>query len=257
MLLSIAMIERGLVMNILYPAVSVAFVYVLMVVLYYGIEKKSKQWVTSIFGKYVSPAVVDEILETTTKDEVRLGGTKKTITALFADIRGFTALSEKMKPEEVIDMLNHYFGDMTDKVFRHGGTLDKYMGDCLMAFFNAPLEQKDHTIEALRAALEMQASAKELAKKEGMPAVKYGIGVNTGPAVVGNMGSEKRLDYTIIGDAVNLASRLCSKADGDKVLIAEGTYMLVKDRIRAKKLRKMEFKGKAKPIMVYEVLEVL
>ncbi|MEE9406212.1 MAG: adenylate/guanylate cyclase domain-containing protein [Candidatus Aenigmarchaeota archaeon] len=255
-LLSIAMIEQGLVMNILYPAVSVASVFVVIIILYYGIEKKNKEWVTSIFGKYVSPAVVDEILETTTKDEVRLGGTKRTITALFADIRGFTALSEKMTPEQVIDMLNHYFGDMTEKVFSHGGTLDKYMGDCLMAFFNAPLKQKDHTIKALKAALEMQASAKELAKKEGMPAVKYGIGVNTGPAVVGNMGSEKRLDYTIIGDAVNLASRLCSKAEGDKVIIAEGTYRLVKDRVKVKKVGKMGFKGKAKPIMVYEVLEV-
>ncbi len=256
-LLSIAMIEQGIVMNVLYPVMSVISVYMIIIILYYGIEKRNRQWVQNIFGKYVSPAVVDEILETTTKDQVRLGGTKREITALFADIRGFTALSEKLTPEEVIDMLNHYFGDMTDKVFKYGGTLDKYMGDCLMAFFNAPLKQEDHILNAIRAALEMQASAKELARKEGMPAVKYGIGVNTGPAVVGNMGSERRLDYTIIGDAVNLASRLCSKAEGDKVLIAEGTYRMVKDRVKVKKLGKMEFKGKARPIMVYEVLKVL
>lgn len=256
-LLSFWAFSSGVIMNLVHTVSSVILVYILVVVLFYVTEKSQRQWVTNIFGKYVSRHVASEILNTTTKDEVKLGGARREVTALFADIRGFTALSEKMEPEEVVDMLNHYMAAMADVIFKYDGTLDKFMGDCIMAFFNAPLDQPDHTLRAVRAALEMQEAAEKVSKKEGMPLARYGIGINTGPAVVGNMGSESRLEYTVLGDSINLASRMCSQAEAGQVVIPESTYKLVKGKVKARKLREVRVKGKEKPITVYQVLKVL
>ncbi|MBI2583810.1 MAG: adenylate/guanylate cyclase domain-containing protein, partial [Candidatus Aenigmarchaeota archaeon] len=241
----------GTVMNIFYPLLSLAATYVFGTASLYVFESRQRKLVTGIFGKYVSKGVAEHILKS---GDVSLKGEKRTITTLFADIRGFTSLSEKLQPEEVVAMLNHYFDAMTKIIFKHGGTLDKFIGDCIMAEWNVPLEQENHPLLALKAAIEMQGAVKKLAKEGKYPAVKYGIGINTGPAIIGNMGSVERVDYTAIGDSVNLASRLCGAAEGGQIIISEAAYEKVKDKIKARRLKPIKVKGKEKAVTVYEVL---
>jgi len=239
--------DKGIIMNLLYPASSVILTYFAILGVYYTTEAKEKKWLSSVFGKYVSSQVAKEIMEKGA-DALKLKGHKKTVTILFADIRGFTAMSEKLPPEKVVSFLNKYLSKMTNIIFQHGGTLDKYVGDEIMATYNVPLDQKDHALAAVKTAMQMQKTIKKMGK------LHYGIGINTGKAIVGNIGSEKRLDYTVIGDSVNLASRLCSACPKDYIFISESTYSLVKDKIKTKPAGKIKVKGKAKPIAVYEVL---
>ncbi len=249
LIITIFAFKKGLIMNIIYPPINVIFIYTGIAVMNYLTEEKSKKRVMSVFGKYVSENVAKEILS---KEKIELKGIKRQITTLFADIRGFTALSEKLPPEKVVKMLNLYLGKMTEAVFEYNGTLDKYMGDAIMAIFGAPLKQKNHALNAIKAALEMQKIATSLKQN-----VKFGIGINSGYAVIGNIGSEKRMEYTAIGDSVNTAARLCSIAKGGQVLISEDTYKLVKKNVNVKKLGKVKVKGKKKAIVIYEVKRVL
>jgi len=246
-LISLFVFDSGIVMNILYPSASIILTFVFITVLYYMTEAREKKWVFELFGKYVSPNVADELMKKG-KEAVHLKGTRKTVTILFADMRGFTAMSEKISPRQVVSILNRYLSRMTDIVFKYNGTLDKYVGDEIMATYNVPLDLKDHALMAVKTAIEMQRESKKLMK------VKYGIGINTGPVIVGNIGSKKRLDYTVIGDAVNLAARLCGKCEGDQILISEETYHLVKDKIKTRFIGEVQIKGKAKLIRVYEVV---
>lgn len=241
--------DAGGVYNLLYPALSVIATYFAVIGTYYIAEAREHKWIRSVFSKYVSDNVAKEIMEMGA-DALKLKGSKKTVTVLFADVRGFTSMSEKLPPEKVVAILNKYLSKMTDVVFKNNGTLDKYVGDEVMATYNVPLDQKDHALNAVKTGLEMQQVSKSLGN------LKYGIGINTGPAIVGNIGSERRLDYTVIGDSVNLGARLCSKAEGDKVLISESTYQLVKDRVKVKPLGEITVKGKEKPIKVYSVLSL-
>ena len=246
--------NRGIILNIIYPVFSMLSAYGSTILYNYAIEKRERKKVTETFGKYMSKEVVEEVLKA---EKIELKGVEKEITILFADIRGFTALSEKLSPKEVVSMLNHYLGGMTEAVLKNKGTLDKYIGDCIMAVFNSPLRQDDHTIRAVRTALDMQKAVERISKKKEVPKVRCGIGINTGQAVVGNIGSEKRIDYTAIGDSVNLASRLCSVAKANQVIISEETYERIKDNIRAEKLGKVKLKGKEKEVVIYNVLKVL
>lgn len=246
-LVSLFAFDSGVVMNILYPSASIILTFVFITVLYYVMEAREKRWVSELFGKYVSPNVADELMKKG-KEAVNLNGTRKTVTILFADMRGFTSLSEKISPRQVVSILNRYLSRMTDIVFKYNGTLDKYVGDEIMATYNVPLDMDDHALMAVKTAIEMQKESRKLMK------VKYGIGINTGPVIVGNIGSKKRLDYTVIGDAVNLAARLCGKCEGDQILISEETYHLVKDKIKTHFIGDVQVKGKAKPIKVYEVV---
>ncbi|MDI6689897.1 MAG: tetratricopeptide repeat protein [Actinomycetota bacterium] len=182
---------------------------------------------------------------------------RQEVTVLFADIRGFTSLSEDLAPERVRSVLNTYLAFLTEIIFQYGGTLDKYIGDAIMAFFNAPKEQKDHALRAVEVAVEMQREIKLFqAKATDLPAVSYGIGINTGEVVVGHIGSGKRLDFTVIGDNVNIASRLCSVAGKGQILISSSTYDLVKDAVEAEKLMPIWLKGKKEPMIIYNVLNI-
>jgi adenylate cyclase len=238
-----------LILNIIYPISTAILSFFSLTGLYYFIESKEKRKIKHVFSKYVTKHVVDELLK---HEHPKLGGERREISVLFSDIRGFTAMSEKMKPEDVVSMLNHYFKDMVEIVFRHEGTMDKYIGDAIMASWNTPVEQKDHLMRAVKTALEMQ----EKLHKDAKHPFGVGIGVHTGEAVVGNIGSEQRLEFTSIGDTVNTASRLCSKAEGGQVLIDEKTYSKIKDQVVAKKIGKIEVKGKAKPLIIYEVIKL-
>jgi len=248
--IAIMFFEKGLILNLVYPILGVLITATGSYTILYTLEAAHKRQVVSIFGKYVSPDVAKVILSSDKMPE--LGGAERHITILFADIRGFTSLSETLTPREVINMLNHYLGEMTEVIFKEKGTLDKYVGDCIMALWNAPLDLGDHAYYAVKAALGMQEVLKK-SHKEGVPKVKVGIGLNTGDAIVGNMGSKLRLDYTALGDSVNTASRLCHEAKGDEVIISESTYQLVKDRFKVKKLEPVLVKGKKEPLQIYLV----
>jgi adenylate cyclase len=210
-----------------------------------------------MFQRYVSSQVVDVLLAH--PDKIKLGGERKRLTIFFSDVRGFTSMSEKMQPEEVVHILNEYLTEMTNVVFKYRGTLDKFIGDAIMVIWGAPVGQKNHAELAVRAACEMKERIKNLQEKwekEGKKKISAGIGINTGEVVVGNMGSAQFSDYTVIGDNVNLAARLEENASGNQLIISDSTYHEVQDIISAKKLEPLKVKGKEKPVQVYEVLEL-
>ena len=211
--------------------------------------------VKNTFKRYVSKQVVDEILDDETK--LNLGGEERDITVLFSDIRGFTSMSENMKPENVVSTLNEHFSAMIDIVFKHNGTLDKIVGDQLMIVFGAPTTSEDDTERALLTAQEMQGTIKQINKKRKKrkeKPVHIGIGINKGVAVSGNIGSRDRMDYTIIGDAVNLGARLCSAATSDEILISQSVYSAIKNKVSCKELEPIKVKGKKEKIVIYRVL---
>jgi class 3 adenylate cyclase len=215
---------------------------------------REKEVIKGAFSKYVTKSVVDRILEH--QDGLKLGGEKKTITIFFSDIRGFTPMSEVLSAEEVVHILNEYFTAMTAIIFKYEGTLDKFMGDAIMAVFGAPIEMADHAERAVLAAIEMSEKMKQLQAKwktEGKKEVNIGIGINTGEAVVGNIGSNERMEYTAIGDNVNLTQRLESVAEKGQILISSATYEKVKHKVIANMLDPIKVKGKTEKVIAYSV----
>lgn len=209
-------------------------------------------------ARYLPHPLVEKIISE--KSELYLGGESKEITIMFADIRGFTSISEKLEPSDIVDMLNEFFTLMTEEVFKEGGTLDKYIGDCIMCFFGAPIPQVDHAKRAVRVAFRMVQHLETLKKQwldvgkvysESIKNFSIGIGINSGKAVVGNIGTLKRMDYTAIGDAVNLASRLEEVSDRNQIVISEFTYELVKDIVDAVPLDMIRVKGREQPVRIY------
>lgn len=258
-----AFTARGLWIDFVTPVGSVFFTYATLVSYKYMTEERKAREIRSIFSSYVTEKVVNQLMQD--PEMARLGGQKKEITVLFSDIRGFTSLSEKLSPEEVVELLNEYLSKMVDVVFRWEGTLDKFIGDAVMAFWGAPLDQPDQAELAVRCGLDMLAELGKLQNKwqqEGTSGLSIGIGINTGDVVVGNMGAEgKKMDYTIIGDHVNLGSRvegLTRKYETD-LIITEYTYRKILPLIDAGKfpglavreLESVKVKGKEQPVLVY------
>jgi adenylate cyclase len=205
--------------------------------------------------RFLAPEVVELIAAN--PDKVRLGGANQEVSVLFADIRGFTSLSETLPPERIVEILNEYFTRVADVIFDHGGTLDKFLGDGLMAIFGAPISKGNDAANAVKAALSIQALMFELnrdAQARDWPELQVGIGVNTGIVTAGNIGSPKRIDYTVIGDAVNVSSRLCSNAKPGEVLISESTTAKVRGLFELKRLEPLQVKGKALPLNVFQVI---
>jgi adenylate cyclase len=208
-------------------------------------------------SRFFSPDVVAEIVRH--KDDSKLAATRRRMTVLFSDIRGFTSMSEKMQPEEVVTFLREYLTVMTEAVFKHGGTVDKYIGDAIMALYNVPFEAPDHALRAVRTALEFQERVRPLAERFASRhggQLACGVGIHTGDAVVGTIGSEQRLEYTAIGDTINLGSRLegLTKDFSVPIIISEATYALVRDHFGARDLGEVTVKGKAIPVKIYAVL---
>jgi adenylate cyclase len=223
--------------------------------LYNNVQKETKA--RTNLQRYLSPNLVEDILKK--KENLVLGGEKIEVSVLFSDICGFTSMSEKMQPEDIVAMLNEYFTIMTKIIFKRYGTLDKFVGDAIMAIFGAPIFHPHSPMNAVRAAFEMQTALVELNKKwsiEGKTTFNMRIGVNTGVVVAGNIGAEDRMDYTVIGDNVNLASRLESNAQPGKVLISQSTYEKVKSGIDVKQLEPIKVKGKSDLIPIYEVAAI-
>jgi adenylate cyclase len=208
-------------------------------------------------SRFFSPDVVAEIIRH--KDDSTLAATRRRVTVLFSDIRGFTSMSEKMQPEEVVTFLREYLTVMTEAVFKHGGTVDKYIGDAIMALYNVPLEAPDHALSAVRTALEFQERVRPLGDRFAAlhgGHLACGVGIHTGDAVVGTIGSEQRLEYTAIGDTINLGSRLegITKEFSVPIIISEATYAEVREHFAVRDLGEVTVKGKAIPVKIYAVL---
>jgi adenylate cyclase len=248
--------DSGYVLNIFYPLISLPVMYVTAVISRVFAAQSDRQEINQLFGRYVSPQVASEILNLADSDKLRLGGTRREVTVMFADMRGFTALSEKLDPEAIVATLNKYLSLIIERVLANEGMINKFAGDNIMAVWNAPQDQTDHALLAVKAALEGQQAIDNMTQDESLPKVQFGIGINTGPAVAGNVGSEGRTEYTIIGDAVNLSSRLCSNAPGGQVWIGPNTYERVKDAVEVEALEPQRFKGKAEPVPVYRALKL-
>jgi adenylate cyclase len=249
---------KGIWFNLVYPASALLFGYTSQTAYRFFTEEQRAREIRKMFSSYVSKRIVDELIRDPSK--AKLGGDRKEITVLFSDIRGFTSFSEKHQPEEVVSLLNEYLGAMTNIVFEYEGTLDKFIGDAIMALWGAPVGQPDHAERACRCALTMIEKLKELQKKwanEGKYVIDIGIGINTGGMVVGNMGAEgKKMDYTVIGDNVNLGARLESltRQYNNHIIISESTYAKVKDIVDAKALGAVTVKGKQLPVVIYDLL---
>ena len=244
-------------LNLIYPVLTMLAVYLVITVYRYITEEREKKKIRNAFQYYLTPSVIAEMLKDPSK--LKLGGDKKQLTVLFSDIRGFTTISEQLSPEGLVHLLNEYLTAMTDLIFKYDGLLDKYMGDAIMAVYGAPLDQPDHALRACRTALEMLHTLKKLQAKwsaEEKPYVNIGVGVNTGDMVVGNMGSQMRFDYTVMGDSVNLSSRLegINKEYGTNIVISEFTYAIVKDELYCRELDAVRVKGKKLPVKIYELL---
>jgi adenylate cyclase len=239
------------------PTTTLAVNYAAITSYRFFFEEREKRKIRGAFHQYVPPGLISQLLQR--PELLRLGGDERDITAMFSDIRGFTTLSEGLSPSALVDLLNEYLSEMTDVIFRHWGTLDKYIGDAIMAFWGSPYPQEDHPERACRAALEMLQSLKKLQARwdtEGRPRIDIGVGINTGPMLVGNMGSSKRFNYTIMGDNVNLASRLegLNKQFATRLIVSESTYLRVREKMVARELDLIRVKGKLKPVTIYELL---
>ena len=206
-------------------------------------------------SRFLSPAIVEMLMNE--KAEVQLGGQKRPVTILFCDVRGFTPISEGLAPDRLVDLLNEHFTSMTEIIFEHRGTLDKYIGDSVMGLFGAPVSQGEDAVLAVRAGLTMQERNRALNLERvnrGLPPFEIGIGINTGEVFTGYIGSPKRMDFTVIGDHVNVASRLCSIAPAGKVIIGEATYAAMRDMIDVRSAGTPVLKGKTEQVNAYEVL---
>jgi len=245
----------GYISKVIYLPIFVILGYILILGISYLYTSLEKKKIENTFKRYVAPQIVDQIFYDGL-DNISLGGKKTEIACLFVDIRGFTPLSEVLTPEQVVEVLNEYFELITTCIFNNGGTLDKFIGDAAMAIFNAPVEVPDYTYKAVKTACDIVKGAKDLENKlfeRFGKEVRFGIGVNKGEAVVGNIGSNSRMDYTAIGNTVNTAARLEANAKPGQILISEDVYNEVKGLIDAESIGEIPLKGKSEKIEVFSV----
>jgi adenylate cyclase len=249
--------------NIIFPITTLMLLtlltYLLSSLYVYFIRERKNRILKNAFGTYVSPEIVEQIAKD--PDRLQLGGEKKELTVLFSDLRSFTSYSEKLDPQQIVAVLNNYLSAMSNIIFGHKGTIDKFIGDAIMAIFGAPIPQKDHADRACHVALDMFKELKNVNAdilESGYTALSMGIGINTGEMTVGNIGSEKRFDYTVIGDPVNLGSRLegLTKFFNVHVIVSETTKnSCTSDRFIFRELGSIQVKGKDKPVTAYELLD--
>ncbi len=240
------------------PELGMLLLMIYFVVARYLHERQGRKNVIKVFERYVEPQVVQELSKENSA-VAHLGGTRREVAVLFVDIRGFTTISETLEPEQVVEVLNEYLDVTSKAIARHQGMLDKFIGDAAMAVFNAPADLEDYVFKAVCAADDMlkQAEALEEKLKERFGhSVQFGVGINSGPAIVGNIGSEERMDYTAVGDTVNTASRLEGMAGRGEILLGEAVYEAVKDRIEAEPVGELELKGKVKKIQTYRFVRI-
>jgi adenylate cyclase len=250
--------NRGIWINMVYPSMQIIGVYLSMTSFNLFHETKQKKFIKGAFGQFLSPKVVKELVEN--PDLLKLGGNQNRLTAFFSDVAGFSGISEKLTPQQLVALLNEYLTAMTDIILKHEGTIDKYEGDAIIAFWGAPINHPDHALQACRAAIEMQKKLVEMREKwksEGRDELHVRMGINTGLVVVGNMGSTSRMDYTMMGDTVNLASRLegVNKVYGTEIMISNFTYEDVRDSFSVRELDLIKVVGKNEPVSIFELID--
>ncbi len=247
----------GIWIALVSPLLVIFLAYLAIIFYRFVFESKEKKRIKSLFSRYTAPEIINKLL--TSPGAVTLGGEKKELTILFADIRGFTKISENLEPEKVVEILNEALTIMVKAIFKYRGTLDKFIGDCVMAVFGAPLPQPNHAEAAVRTAVEIQEEIKKIEKKWlaliGRK-IEAGIAINTGEVIIGNIGSPERMDYTAIGDAVNLTARLEEIAAAGEIIISGNTYSLVKNLVDCQKMEPITIRGKKNPVAVYKVKNV-
>jgi adenylate cyclase len=232
-------------------------VYGAVTVYRYSLEQRQKRELRRLFSRYVSEEVVADILRQS--DAQALGGKRLELTVLFSDIRGFTTLSQELSPERVVAILNQYLTAMTEVIFQNRGTVDKFLGDGVMVLFGAPLTCPDAPVRAVNTAIQMQERLEELGanwEREGVGPLRIGIGIHTGDAIVGNIGSPRRMSYTAIGDTVNIASRLqdLTKTFDSSIIFSEAVYRCIKEQAAVKPLGPVILKGRDEPINIYGIV---
>jgi len=245
-----------IIISMLYTPVFCLLAYFAMLIWHYSQTRAAEAQVRGTFSRYMAPSVVKKILDEG-EGNLKLGGQRREVTVLFVDIRGFTTMSEAALPEDVVLILNEFLDLAASCIHRHGGTLDKFIGDCAMAIWNAPYDTEDYTLKAVRAALDMQRESapleQKLLEKYGR-SVRFGIGINTGEAIIGNIGASFRMDYTAIGDTVNTAARLESNAKPGQILISRATAdILGQSEITLTTLGSLKVKGKNEEVEIFEV----
>jgi adenylate cyclase len=248
----------GLWIGVVAPTMSASAALFGAVAWRYFVEDREKRHVRRLFGRYVSNDVIDQLMADPAL--VRLGGQRRLMTVLFSDIRGFTSASERATPEAVVAQLNEYFGAMVEVLFRHHGTLDKFVGDMVMGLFGAPVPDEHHADHAVAAALEMTRTLDRLNegwRRDGKPELNIGVGINTGEMIAGNIGSEAIMSYTVIGDAVNLGSRLESlnKEYGTRIIISEATRARLTVPVATRVLGEVVVKGRSQSVQIFEVTD--
>jgi class 3 adenylate cyclase/DNA-binding response OmpR family regulator len=225
---------------------------------FYALEEmkeREKMQIRGAFERYVAPSVVSRVLQT--PQAMQFGGTRREISVMFADLRGFTAYAEQHPPEQSLKLLNTYFALAADTIFAREGTIDKFAGDAVMAFFNAPLEQPDHLYRALESALALQAAVAQVNAQQGVESLAFGIGIALGEAVVGNIGTARAMNYAAVGDPVNVARRLQESARPGQILVEEAVIAQLGNRVVARKLGEVQLRSRRGAVVVYEVQEVL
>ena len=252
---------QGWVPDLFHPWMVVALTYAGVTAYRFLYEDREKRKVTALFGTYLKPEIVAQLAKTRGGvDDILRGGERRDISLLFVDIRGFTSMSESMAPGDVTEVVQMYLDHLSGIIFTWDGTIDKYVGDEIMAFWNAPREQENHALLAVRCAYDCINRAHELQERllaKGLPPIRYGIGINSGPAVVGNMGSRSRLQYTALGDTVNTAARFCAHAPAFHVLIGQQTYDMCQDYIAVDLVPGVQLKGKsAETFRIYDVTAI-
>ena len=247
--------DNGYILNVLYPLMLLPVVYVTNMLCVVTAEQSDKQLIKGLFGRYVSPQVAAEILELADIGKLELGGEQRIVTVLFADVRGFTEICEQMVPAAVVNMLNNYLSIIIKRLIDNGGMINKFVGDNIMAVWNAPQLQQDHARIAVKAAWEAQQAIVERQRDDlSLRQLQFGIGINTGGALAGNVGSTGRAEYTVIGDAVNIASRICGATPGGEIWIGPETYDQARDYIEVEELEPQSYKGKTGTVAVYRVV---
>jgi adenylate cyclase len=249
--------DQKLIMNLVSPAVLLPAMYFVGIGHRVAAERADRRELSDLFGRYASPQVMQQLTEAADRGELNLGGTMREVTVLFADLRGFTGVSERLPPGEVMQFLNRAFDIMIRSIVRNEGMVNKFGGDMVMGVWNAPNDVADHAVKACRAAVEALAemATQGLAIPDD-PEAKFGFGINTGEVVAGNVGSAGRLEYSVIGDPVNVASRLCGIAGGGEIYIGERTRQLAGHRVETEPLGPKTLKGRSRPVETYQVVSV-
>ena len=262
-MIALILFNSNIAINVVNPSLAALSAYVVSFTYVSFTEGKEKRKIKNVLGQYVSPAMLSTVLKDNQDDYLKAEvGSKEILTILFSDIRDFTTITERYKVEEVVEVLNAYLSRMVNIIFDNQGTLDKFIGDAIVAFWGAPVRIHDHHYKAVITGLQMRDAIKIFNREnygKGLPQLKIGIGIHTGEVILGNIGSEKKLDYTVIGDSVNMASRLegLTKIYNSPIIISQDTYEHVKGEISCRVLDHVKVKGKDRPITIYEVIDAV